>query len=111
MSRILKLFAPYLGINLEQVREEIPPIICLTNPVHFKLNFAIIVVHVLHDYFRAELIVKRGGRNLIDSYYYSVKGAKIAFHKRFRLKALRENIIPQWSESYIPSKEWLDKIM
>jgi len=79
----------------------------LVNAVFYFLEH-VFIINSTGDY---RLLVIHRKRVLWDKNYKSIKGARIAFSKRFgkmACKHLKKNI---WSHRYRPEKEWLmDKL-
>jgi hypothetical protein len=100
--------APHTGVKLHIERRYIPQIINLLNSAHYLLTHAFIVID---KDLSAQLIVKCSGRPLTAEPYDTVKGAKIAFIKFFKIKAFNDGIKPIWSKPYRPDIKWLDEKM
>jgi len=77
----------------------------LMNSVYFLVEDALIV---LKDN-RYRLYVKHKEKILLDESYTTLRGARIAFSKKFSQKIFDlDNKNAQWSPFYQPEKCWLD---
>jgi hypothetical protein len=77
----------------------------LLNSVYFLLENALIVSK--DNQYR--LLVRHKEKVLVDEWYSTLRGARIAFARRFSQKFFdKENGSAQWSPLYQPEKRWLD---
>ena len=100
---------PELKQQLTILRElnpgEKPTISNLINSVYYFIQDVFILK--IKDKYRLVALHQR--KVLMDKYYPTVKGCRIAFQKLFKDKACSEEIKAQWSHFYDPDKGWLEK--
>jgi hypothetical protein len=75
----------------------------LINSAYYFIE-CVFILH-LYDYYR--LVVLHKGIVLTDAHYKTIKGAKIAFSKRYKKKAWSDEIKAEWSCFYDPDARWL----
>ena len=92
-------------IKQEPGTEEKIMISILINSVHYFIQY----VFILQTKNKYRLVALHDNRVLIDKYYHTEKGCRIAFQKLFKDKAWSEDIKAQWSHFYDPDKHWMDK--
>jgi hypothetical protein len=61
----------------------------------------------LRDHFR--LVALHHGTVLTDACYRTLKGARIAFAKKYKKKAWKEEVKAEWSVFYDPDNRWLEE--
>ena len=84
---------------------EKPLISYLFNSVYYFIQDVFILK--LKDKYR--LVALHNGIILIDKYYQTLKGCRIAFQNFFKEKAWSEDIKAFWSDFYGPDIEWLEE--
>ena len=47
----------------------------------------------------------------VDKYYPTLKGARIAFTKKFKNMACNDNVSPHWSFLYTPDRDWIEEML
>jgi hypothetical protein len=77
----------------------------LINSVHYFIQ----CVFILQSKDKYRLVALHQRKVLIDKYYTTEKGCKIAFGKLFKNKAWSEETKARWSHFYDPDKRWLEK--
>jgi hypothetical protein len=77
----------------------------LINSIYYFIE----CVFILRTQNKYRLVVLHHSRVLLDKYYQTVRGCRIAFEKLFKNKAWDETIKPEWSHFYDPDKEWLQE--
>ena len=77
----------------------------LINSVYYFIE----CVFILRSNGKYRLVVLHYGKVLLDKYYSTDKGCRIAFQKIFKDRAWDEEIKPQWSPFYDPDIRWLKK--
>jgi hypothetical protein len=99
------------GHNQQQIiRQEIntvekPVISRLINSVYYFID-CVYIIKLKNKY---RLVALHHNRVLLDKYYPTVKGCRIAFQKMYKDKAWYEDTKAQWSHFYDPDKEWLEE--
>ena len=86
----------------ESRTEEKIKITRLLNSIYYFIEH----VYITKYYGSFRLIAKQQGRLLCDQLYPNLRGAKIAFAKRFNYKLWDENAKPHWSHFYTPDLQW-----
>jgi hypothetical protein len=82
----------------------------LINSIYYFLNCVFIMEQTeIEKSYRFRLIVIHNNRLIYDDYFKSIKGAKIAFQKRFCDRAWRENVKAEWRHVDDPDQPWLDE--
>lgn len=76
----------------------------LQNAVYYFLQHVFIIIG--DDDYR--LVVLHNNRILTDSHYETLRGAKIAFYKRYNRKAWKMGVKANWSHTYNPDRDWLE---
>lgn len=89
----------------ESISKEKPMISRLINSVHYFIQYVFILR--FEDKYRLVALNKR--KILMDRYYPTERGCRIAFQKIFKDKACLGYIKPEWSIFYSPDKQWLGK--
>ena len=96
-------------LNQQQIiRQELNPgekllISYLFNSVYYFIQDVFILK--IKDQYR--LVALHNNRVLIDRYYHTDRGCRIAFQKYFKDKAWSDEVKANWSDFYDPDKEWL----
>ena len=75
----------------------------LINSIYYFIDCVYIIQ--LKDKYR--LVVLQRCTVLLDKYYPTERGCKIAFQKLFKDKAWSEEITANWSHFYDPDQQWL----
>ena len=106
---------PGQGINPElkqqpTILQELNPgekifISYLINSIYYFIQDVFIIK--INSMYR--LVARHNNIVLIDYYYDTVRGCRIAFQKFFKDKAWSEEVKAQWSHFYDPDKEWLEE--
>ena len=89
--------------DVGDTREE--KISLLENSIHFFLE-TVFLLESGDDY---RLVVVNKGELVVDKFYKSTRGARIAFGRMFGLKHYKEKCKVDWSHFYTPEKNWLEK--
>lgn len=98
---------------IENVKESIPKPGQVQSKQIYISNLINTIFYYLHCAFimtvngKYRLVVIRNNRVLAYKLYETIRGAKIAFSKKF--KGWKEEIRPEWSHLYDPDKPWLDE--
>lgn len=95
--------AVQLNLELRQQEEEPARISLLINSVYYFIES----VFIAETSAGFRLSATHHGATLADEMYKTLKGARIAFAKRFAYKAWQEGVKPQWTPFYPPEKDWL----
>lgn len=66
-------------------------------------------VFILHRYDHYRLVALHNGIVLTDACYKTIKGARIAFSKRYKKKAWSDEVKAEWSCFYDPDTRWLEE--
>jgi hypothetical protein len=77
----------------------------LLNSVYYFLEHVFILCQ--DDSYR--LVVLHNNRLLLDRYYRTLRGARMAFRKIFRHHAWKEDVKSMWSHCYYPDEDWLEE--
>lgn len=77
----------------------------LLNSIQFYLECAFIAKEVKG----CRLIIIHNGRVYMNTYYNTLRGAKIAFTKYFGRRAYQDDVKPAWSHDYRPDDVWIDQ--
>ena len=96
--KILRRFLP----NWECIQGNDFQVILLNNQVHYFIE----TVFIICEKQLYRLIAVHHDRLLFDRTYPSLRGAKIAFHKFFKVRAYREKVKAYWSPAYKPDLQW-----
>ena len=98
---------PGTEINPEpKQQQEIKPMVSrLINSMYYFID----CVYILKSKNKYRLVALQHNRVLMDKYYHTVRGCRIAFEKLFKDKAWDENVKANWSGFYDPDKEWLEE--
>jgi hypothetical protein len=106
---------PGPGINPEQKQqqtirqehntEEKTMISRLINSILYYIE----CVFILRSRGKFRLVVLHHRKVLFDKYYPTERGCRIAFQKKFKDKAWREEVKANWSHFYDPDKSWLEE--
>jgi hypothetical protein len=81
-----------------------PLISLLINSAYYFIE----CVYILHDNRQFRLIVLHKGAVLKDSYYRTVRDARIAFQKQYKRNSWKEGVKAQWSIFYNPDRKWIE---
>ncbi len=77
----------------------------LLNSTHFFLE----CVYIKVDEKGFRLVVLNKNRTEMDKAFNTLRGARIAFCKRFKPKAWGESVLPEWSTFYNPESYWINE--
>jgi hypothetical protein len=47
----------------------------------------------------------------VDKYYPTLRGARIAFRKKFKNMAWSDEVVSEWSHFYPPDRDWTDYML
>ena len=102
---------PEINPELKQqkdIRQEInsrkkPVVSRLINSMYYFID----CVYILKSKNKYRLVALQHRRVLLDKYYPTPRGCRIAFQKMFKNKAWSEEVKAEWSHFYDPDKEWL----
>ena len=83
--------------------DTVPTITSLFNAVYYYLEH-VFIIHSPDDY---RLLVIHHNQVLLDKHYKSIRGAKIAFSRRFGHKVSEQFRYYTWSDIYPPDNDWL----
>jgi len=105
-------FNSYPGqeINPELKQQEIntnekPMISRLINSMYYFIE----CVFILQEKNKYRLVALQHNRVLMDKYYPTIRGCKIAFDKLYKDKARAEDVKANWTGFYDPDKDWLEE--
>ena len=77
----------------------------LSNSIYYFLDY----VFIIFSEKEYRLVILHHDLVIMDAYYNTLRGAKIAFAKFFSEKTWEENVQPQWSQTYQPDHDWLEE--
>ena len=94
----------------QDIRQEIntgekPVISRLINSVYYFID----CVYILKSENKYRLVALQHRKVLLDKYYPTLKGCRIAFQKLFKDKSWKEEVKADWSHFYDPDKRWLEE--
>lgn len=79
----------------------------LTNSYYYFIETVFVIFH--KGVYR--LVALNRSKIIMNTVYPSLRGAKIAFLRKFREKSWDESLQPNWTELYEPEADWLkDKV-
>ena len=78
-------------------------IMLLENAVHYFIDYVLILL----EPGAYRLVVVADGGKRIDKHYNTIRGAKTAFLRSFKHRALERFSKPKWSHCFPPGKQWL----
>ena len=79
----------------------------LINSIYYSISTCFILTE--GNYYRLLAIRKDEGKILIDKCFKTLKGARIAFAKKFKKLAWSDDVTAQWSPFYSPNREWIEE--
>jgi hypothetical protein len=88
-----------------EVQQNEQKITLLQNSIYYFIECVFILIEE-NNY---RLIALHHRQVLLDKYYKTLKGSKIAFAKFFKEKAWEKNVKPEWTPYYPPDKDWLEQ--
>jgi len=77
----------------------------LINSVYYFISTCFIMTN--KDEYR--LLAFHGKKVLADSNYPTLRGARIAFRRKFKDHSWSEAVVPEWSHFYPPDRDWIEK--
>jgi len=77
----------------------------LINSIHYFIECA----YIIQSKNKYRLVVLQHQRVLIDQYYSTEKGCRIAYGRVFKDRAWDKRVTPFWSPFYNPDKKWLEE--
>jgi hypothetical protein len=94
----------------QEIRQEINTgeksmVSLLINSIYYFID----CVYILNSKNKYRLVALQHNRVLMDKYYHTVRGCKIAFVKLFKDKAWDDSVKANWTSFYDPDKEWLEE--
>ncbi len=90
-------------MNSKSKETGVSEISILINSIYFFIE----CVFILHLPGRYRLVAIHNGNVLIDNFYKTTRGARIAFTKLYSDRSWKEGVRPQWSDFYDPDQKWL----
>ena len=81
----------------------------LINSVFFSISTCFIMTRTNQKEYR--LLAFQGKKVLADSNYQTLRGARIAFRKKFKDHSWSDAVLPEWSHCYRVNRDWIDKFL
>jgi len=94
--------APFHGNQNQKVL-----ISSLINSVYFTIGNCFIMF--MHDKKKYRLLAVLGNKVLADCVYPTLRGARIAFKRKFIDRAWYDDVAAEWSHFYTPDQDWIEE--
>jgi hypothetical protein len=82
----------------------------LLNSVFYSIGTCFIMKMTMTDKFY-RLLAIHGKKVLADMNYPTLRGARIAFRKKFKNRAWSDDVVSEWSYLYQPDRDWIDEML
>lgn len=79
----------------------------LINSVYFTIGTCFIMFISASKEFR--LLAVFGDTVLFDCVYHTLRGARIAFMRKFKSRAWYDDVAAEWSHFYTPDQDWIEE--
>ena len=80
----------------------------LLNSVFYSIRTCFVMTMTDEEY---RLLVIHDKKVLADRNYPTLRGARIAFSKKFKDRAWSDDVVSEWSHFYPPDRDWIEKML